>query len=209
MQPQQSMPEPNHPANYDFIMNPAPQPKKSLGGNSMVARILVVVGLVFVLLIALVLVMQLLGKGGASFDKKAMLSVAQDQTEIVRLGDRGNEDAISQSTKNFAATATLGMKTERTELLTYLAEHGYKPKDKDLLLKQSAQTDSQLDQAKSSSTFDTVYTGIMKQQLESYKQDLSTAYNSAKSESAKAALKARYAVADMLLTQLTGETPSN
>ncbi len=208
MQPQQPMP-PNHPANYDFIMNPAPQPRKTLGGNSMATRILVVVGGALLLLILLVVVVQLLGKGGGSFNKEAMLSVAQDQTEIIRLADRGEQDAVSQSNKNFAITASLGMKTEQSELLKYLASRGYKPGDKDLLLKQSPQTDQQLDSAVSSSTFDTVYAGIMKEQLTTYKQDLGTAYNSSKSDTAKAALKARYSVADMLLTQLTGETPAN
>lgn len=203
MQPQQPTPPPTHPASYDFIMNPAPQPKRTLGGNSMVTRLLIVLGGVFVLLVVAVLFMQLLGKSGSSFDKGAMLSVAQDQTEIIRLADRGTQDAAAQSNKNFAITVELGMKTEQAELLKYLAEHGYKPKDKDLILKQSAQTDAQLDSALSSSAFDTVYAGVMKQQLQTYKQDLSAAYNRAKSDSAKTALKARYGVADMLLTQLT------
>jgi hypothetical protein len=205
MQPQQPMP-PTHPANYDFILNPTPPPRRTLGGNSMAMRILIVAVGIFVLLIIAVVFLQLLGKGGGSFDKHAMLIVAQDQTELVRLADRGDQDATTQTNKNFSATTSLGMKSEQAALLKYLAEHGYKPKDKELAQKHSVQTDTQLDQAKSSSTFDTVYAGIMKQQLESYKQDLSTAYNSAKSDSAKAALKARYAAADMLLTQLTGTT---
>lgn len=171
----------------------------------MALRALVVLGGIFILLIVAVLFMNLLGKGGSKFDKAAMLSVVQDQSEIIRLAAAGSQDATSQSNKNFAITASLGMKSEQAELLKYLAENGYKPKDKELALKQSAQTDTQLDQAKSSSTFDTAYDSIMKQQLGTYKQDLSTAYNSAKSGTAKSVLKARYSTADMLLTQLSSE----
>ncbi|MDB5169936.1 MAG: hypothetical protein JWN82_332 [Candidatus Saccharibacteria bacterium] len=206
MQPQQPTP-PNHSGNYDFILNPAAQPRKTVlgGGSSMAMRALVVVGGLFVLAIIAAVLMQFLGKSSGGFDKSAMLSVAQDQTEIIRLATRGTADSKLQPTKNFAITASLGMATEQAELLQYLAAHGYKPGDKDLLLKQSAQVDTQLDGAVSSSTFDTVYAGIMKQELQTYQQDLSTAYSSAKSASAKAALKARYATADMLVTQLTGE----
>jgi hypothetical protein len=204
MQPQQT-------PNYDFIMNPATPPRKSMfgGGSSMAMRILVVVGGLFILAIVAAVLIQVIGGGGGKFNKDAMLSVAQDQTELARLGDRGLQDGVSQSVKNFAITTSLSIKTEQTVLLKYLAENGYKPKDKALLLKQSAATDTQLDEAKSSSTFDTAYTGIMKQSLQTYKQDLSTAYNGAKSDSAKSMLKARYSAADTLLSQLNGGGASN
>lgn len=179
------------------------------GGSSMVMRILVVVGGIFVLMIIAAILLQVIGGSGSKFNKDAMLSVVQDQTEIARLGERGVTDSVSQANKNFAITASLSMKSEQATLLKYLAENGYEPKEKALLLKASATTDTQLDSAKSSSTFDTVYTGIMKQSLQAYKQDLTTAYNSAKSDSAKSVLKQRYTVTDTLLVQLTGQTSTN
>lgn len=175
------------------------------GGSSMATRILVVVGGLFILAIVAAILMQVIGGGGGKFSKDAMLSVAQDQTELVRLGDRGVQDSVSETNKNFAITTSLSMKTEQAALLKYLAENGYKPNEKSLLLKQSTETDTRLDEAKSSSTFDTAYTSVMKQSLETYKQDLSTAYSSAKSDTAKSVLKARYSAADTLLLQLTGQ----
>ncbi|HEY1064011.1 MAG TPA: hypothetical protein VGE30_01800 [Candidatus Saccharimonadales bacterium] len=211
MQPQQPQIPPAQPANYDFIMNPGQAPKKRSfgGGNSLAMRLLVVVGGLFVLAIVAVIVMNLLGAGGGGFDKKAMLSVAQDQTEIVRLASRGGEDAVSQATKNFAITAQLGITSEQKKLFEYLASVGYEPAAKDLGLKLSTTTDTQLDAAKSSSTFDTAYASVMKQALETYKSDLNTAYNSAKSSEAKKVLQERYKVAVMLQSQLASEAPAN
>jgi predicted outer membrane protein len=203
--------QPQQPANYDFIMNPGTPPRKSMfgGGSSLAMRVLMVVGGVFVLMIIAAVLLQVIGGGGAKFNKGAMLSVVQDQAEIVRLGDRGVKDSTSQAIKNFAITTSLSIKTEQAVLLKYLAENGYKPNDKTLVFKQSAATDTQLDEAKSSSTFDTAYAGIMKQSLEAYKQDLTTAYNSAKSDSTKSVLKVRYSAADTLLVQLTGQSSTN
>lgn len=204
MQPQQPQ-QPQQPANYDFIMNPEQTPKRSpfSGNNSMAMRLLVVAGALFILMIVAFIVMRLMGAGGADFDKKAMLSVAQDQTEIVRLADRGLEEASAQSTKNLSITVKLGVQSEQNKLLEYLASAGYTPKPKDLALKHNAQTDTQLDQAKSSSTFDTAFTGVIKQSLETYKADLTAAYNSAKDAQAKSQLQERYKVADTLLAQFS------
>lgn len=202
MQPQQ--PTGN---NFDFIMNPAPAPRKSPLGNSMATRALVVVGGLFLLVIIIAVAVNAFTKTGASFDKSAMLSVAQDQTEIIRLSTIGAEDSVSQINKNFSITAKLGMATEQQNLLAYLATKGYKPNPKSLLLKQSAKTTTLLDGARSSSTFDVAYSGVMQRSLQAYRQDLTKAYNGA-GDSAKPVLTANYKTADLLLTQLTG-TASN
>lgn len=196
MQPQQP--------NYDFIMNPAQPTRKSPfsfgGGSSLAMRILVVVGGLFVVMIIVAILLSAFAQN-SNFDKAAMLSVAQDQTEIVRLATRGGQDSVSQDNKNFSATAKLGIASEQATLLKYLAAQGYAPDPKELTLKQSSATDAQLDSAKSSSTFDTTYVSVMKKSLTTYKNDLSAAYDGS-SNSTKAVLKARYDAAEMLLTQL-------
>jgi predicted outer membrane protein len=205
MQPQQTPQLPNN--NFDFIMNPAQAPHKSPfgGGSSMATRALVVVGGLFLLIIIIAVAVNVFAKSGASFDKSAVLSVAQDQTEIIRLSTIGVQNSVSQNNKNFSVTTQLGMATEQQNLLAYLATKGYKPNPKSLLLKQSSKTTTLLESATSSSTFDVAYTGVMQQELQAYKQDLTKAYNSA-GDSAKPVLKANYTTADLLLTQLTGTT---
>lgn len=186
-------------------MDPATAPKKGgVGGSSMATRLLVVVGGLFVLVLIAGIAFKLLSSSGASFDKTAMLSVAQDQTEIIRLSTLGVESGVQQSVKNFSITTQLGIKSDQTKLLTYLQSRSYKVNPKALILKQNANTDLLLTNAKSSSTFDTAYKDVMAKSLEAYQRDLTRAYEGS-SESAKAVLNENYDSASLLLTQLTGE----
>lgn len=205
MQPQQPYQPPTPNGNYDFILNPAQPPKKRLfgGGSSLASRLLLVFGAIFVLVVILGIIIRLLTSSGG-LDKPALLSVAQDQTELIRLSNVGVISSVSQTNKNFSITAQLAMASEQQALLTYLGSNGYKPNAKVLVLKQSAKTDEQLEIAKSSSTFDTAYTTVMEQYLLTYQRDLKLAYESA-GPSGKKVLGANYDSSALLLTQLTGK----
>lgn len=193
--------QPNN--NYDFIMNPATPPKKApMGSNSMAMRILIVVGGLFLLAIIAAVFMSFIGNAGSAFNKSAMLSVAQDQTEIQRLASIGEQDSVSQTNKNFSATTTLSIKSEQSELLTFLASNGYTVDPKQLPLKQDAAATSQLESAKSASTFDDAYKKTMQKALQTYQSDLKAAYDDASSDEAKKLLSDSYERATLLLTQL-------
>jgi type II secretory pathway pseudopilin PulG len=196
MQPQQPSP------NYDFIMNPGQAPKpQRFGGGSMASRLLLIAGGLFVLVIIVGIVLKLLTGGGGSVNKAAMLSIAQDQTELIRLAQRGSQDSVSQANKNFSVTLDLGMQSEQTALFNYLSKNGVSFKPNELSLKQSANADQQLNSAKSSSTFDQVYEGIMERQLQAYQRDLQSAYQGA-GPNAKKVLSANYDASELFLTQL-------
>lgn len=191
---------------YAFIMDPSKPPRKRLlnggAGNSMAVRLLIVVAGVFVLLVIFVFILKALGGDKGTFNKAAMLSVAQDQAELVHLSTGGVQNSVSQDNKNFSITTQLSSSSQQAALLTYLQSHGYKPGSKQLALKQSAATDSQLSAALTASTFDPTYREVMKSELETYQKDLSTAYNTADSK-AKALLSADYNGAGLLLEQLS------
>ncbi len=195
--------QPNQPhTDYDFIMNPGNGAKKvPLGGNSMASRIMVVVGGLFLLIIIASIAISFLGNTGKAFNEGAMLGAAQSQSELSRLGALGAQDGVSQSTKNFSLTLKLGMQSEQQKLLAYLATEGFEPDPKELLLKQDVQVDSQLADAKSSSTFDATYKTTMQRELKSYQTDLTAAYEGA-NEAAKKVLSENFKVANLLLTQL-------
>lgn len=193
MQPQQP--------NYDFIMNPS-QPSRS-SGSPMAMRFLVIVGIVFVMVVLFGLIFRMVGTN-PNFSKSAMLGIAQDQTELIRLTSIGSENSTSQKLKNFSITARMSLTTDQQALLSYLADYGYKPSAKDLPLKQDPSIDTQLNAAVSSSTFDVTYDGIMERALENYMTSLSDAYDSS-GESAQKVLKTNYAHAALLRKQLEGE----
>jgi hypothetical protein len=158
-----------------------------------------VVGGVFLLVILIVIGMSLFGGGGT--DKETFVEIAQEQSELVRLSDNGIENAVSQTTKNFAITTKVTMASEQK---TMLEELGLNVSEKQLALKANSRTDTQLTDAKSASNYDPVYSGIMKAQLEAYMADLSSAYTKAGPKT-KQILSARYDAAELLRTQLTGE----
>lgn len=206
MQPQQPGQPPQQPApppnNYDFIMNPGDSPKKTpLGGSSMATRILVVVGGLFLLIIVAAVFMSFIGGAGKSFDNAAMLTVAQDQTELQRLSDLGVQESVEQTNKNFSATTKLGIKSDQSTLLSFLAQNGYTIDPKQLPLKQDAAATTQLENAKSASKFDSTYETVMKRALQAYQTDLRTAYEGSEGE-AKQVLNTAYENVTLLLTQL-------
>lgn len=186
-------------------MNPAPAPRRSLfnfSGGGKGARIALFAGIGLVIIILLATLPKMFSGGG--LDKTAFLSVLQDQSELAHLAQTGVQSSTSATLKNFSATVAASMPSEQSTLLTYLADNHYKPNDKSLALKESADTDTQLQNAVTSSTFDSVYTGIMQQQFRTYQQDLNAAYQKAGTKG-KDTLKKQYANAQLLLTQITDD----
>lgn len=206
-QPPQQPPVPQQPApqgQYDFIVNPVAPPKKIklAPGNSLPMRILIVLGGLFILAIIAAVAVSVLGKSGGAGDKAAILSVAQDQTELIRLSTSGVENSTSQRNKNFSSTTKISITSSQKKLLAFASAKKIKIDPKALPAKQSSDIDTQLATAKSASTYDVVYTGVMKQQLTKYQQDLGLAYKSA-GTAGKSLLQSEYKSADLLLTQLT------
>ncbi len=189
---------------YDFIINPNAAPKKAkfIPSSSMPMRILMVLAGLFVLAIVAAVVVSLLGKGGGAANKDAILSVAQDQTEIIRLSTSGVENSVSQTNKNFSATTKLTMTSSQKELLAFASAKNIKINPKQLPAKQSSTIDTQLATAKSASTFDVVYADVMKRELDSYQADLAAAYKTA-GTAGKALLLSESKSANLLYTQLT------
>ena len=192
-------------ANYDFILNPqtAPPPSKFGGGQqSMAMRILVVVGGLFILMIIAVVLMGILRGGGSN--KEALLSVAQDQTELLRIAEAAKQNIKLEENKDFNATLKLSVKSQQTELSNYMATSKIKIDAKSLALKQSAQTDQRLTAGASSSTYDTVYKSVMNDALKVYQADLSTAYEGA-GQTGKNILRSQYDAAGLLIKQLNAD----
>lgn len=169
----------------------------------MAMRLLVVVGIVFIVIVLFGFIFRMVGSN-PNFDKASMLSIAQDQTELIRLTSLGTESSTSQKLKNFSVTARMSLKSDQQQLLTYLSESGYSPDPKQLPLKQDPATDNQLSAAVSSSTFDVTYDGIMERALQNYMTNLSNAYDSS-GENTQKVLKSNYNHANLLLKQLEGE----
>ena len=192
-------------ANYDFILNPQQspqQPRFSGGGNqSMAMRVLIVVGGLFALIIAAFIFMSLVSGGG---NKDALLSAAQDQTELLRIAEGAKQNAKLETTKDFTMTLKLTIKSQQAELLAYMSQSNIKVDQKKLILKQSAQTDQRLATAISTNTYDTTYKSVMNDAIKVYQADLSAAYE-ASGETGKPLLRGHYEATELLLEQLNAD----
>ena len=188
---------------YDFILNEPVKQKKSLlpSGNSKQQRIIIVAGVgLIVVVLALVLFAAIAGSNSSG--RELLISVAQKQTELVRVADRGNKDAREAEAKNLAA---LTQQTLNSDLQTTLviAQKSGKISNKVLVLGKSTKTDQELDAAAQSNRFDEAFLKVIVSDLTDYRKALKAAYSEAKSDKDRAALQVLYKHAGTLLQEKT------
>lgn len=207
LQPQATPSEPAptgpHPGNYDFIMNPgsAAQPKSSLpGANSMLMRVAVVSVIIIVLLVGFSFVKSLLS---GSTDLTPYVTVAQDQQALIHLTTNAlTQPDISATNKTFSATTQLTVTSSQSQLFKYLTNNKKKLASKQLNLKVSSATDTQLATAESATTFNTTYKQVMQTELNTYMNDLKAAYQQSSGKKGRALLSSDFDQAQLLANQL-------
>lgn len=196
-----SEPPPANSNPYEFITSPAQPPKKNIfslsGGSSMKKRVLVVLGGGVVLMILILLLSSFLGGGGTT----GLLSIAQQQNELVRVATEAGPVSTQQTTQNLAINIQLALTTNQQQLTSYMAKHGQKVSTKQLALTKSNSTDEQLKTAQSVSNYDPVYLQITQNGLTQYMQNLKTVFQSASGQTERQLLSAQYKSAGILLDQ--------
>lgn len=192
--------QPNGPTQYDFIMNDAPKKKGlfSFGGFGGRQRILAIIIAVGVGLCVVVLLFSLLT--GGSNTTTELVSLAQEQTELIRVANVGIDKARTTEGKNLAVTASLSVTSSRTKVMALLAKQHKKLKDKQLALKQSANTDKALETAALNNRFDETFIQTMNDSLQKYQAHLKQIYDMSKSKSEKEVLNEAYGGAALMIT---------
>ncbi len=198
-------PQVPHPPAYDFIINPErpgiKQPR--LGNRSLPIKIALVTGGLLVLVIILSLLRGLLG-GGSNFEP--YITVVQDQQALIHIVTNAKEQKeLSANNENFVATSELSLISARSKIMNYLKSNNQKVDPKQLGLKISASTDSELQAAAAATTYNKTFEEVMNSKLSSYKSDLQQTYNQAKGEKGRAILSDLFDEAELLQKQL--QTP--
>lgn len=139
--------------------------------------------------------------GGSSSNTAPLVTVAQEQTELVRVASLGAQKASDQSTQNLAYSISLSLTSANAQLLNYMAINHHKLSPKVLTLKHSSQTDRSLEAALSDSTFDSTLTDIIQSDLNSYMQSLKAAYEANPGPKGRQLLSNQYNGAQLLLKQ--------
>jgi hypothetical protein len=204
MQPDQQNNQAQHSSSlpqYDFIMNPATQQKKSKfslpSGNSTKQRIFIVAGGLGVLLLVGFAAMAIFGGGSNSKDNLTIL--AQQQNEIIRITEAAkDEKAIRDtSTQHTIATIALVVQSEQQQTIALLPK---KPNAKTLALKKNAKTDAVLVAATQNNTYDETLLNTLQTQLVAYQDQIKKTFDATKSSKEKDVLNSAYKSVGVLLS---------
>lgn len=183
---------------YDFIMSKRALKGSTGMGSSTKSRILIVLAIAVVLLIVGSLVFGFIFKGN---DKTTpnLLTIAEKQTELIRVSAIGVKKARSSTSQSYAITTQLSMQSDKTALLANLKANGKKVSEKDLGLLMDPKTDAALNNADQSNAFDDTFNKTIQEQLVSYQASVKTAYDEAQSAKTKQVLSDLYTHAGTLL----------
>jgi len=174
--------------------------------SSLMKRILVVAVGLFILLILFVGVKNLIGS--SSSNAASLLSVAQDQQELLHIATNASQQAgVSISTLNSTSTISASIGSQESQLTAYIKSVGQKYNTAQLGLKLSSATDAQLTAAASAGTYDQTYQTVMQGVLTNYQNDLKKAYSQTTGPRGRTLLNADYNAAKLLLQQLTPTNP--
>jgi hypothetical protein len=183
---------------YDFIMSSPQKQKKGFSGGFKQRLIIVAGGGVILLIVAIILV-SILGSSGKSGTEN-LISLAQQQNEIVRITEIAKSKATISITKNYAITTQLSVSSSQAQILEQLQKSGHKLKPAQLTLKQNSNTDKQLDNAATAGNFDKTFEEILQKELASYRIAVQNAYKNATRTSERQLLEASFISVSTLLS---------
>jgi len=184
---------------YQFITEPAKQPKKSLlGGGSKMQRILMIVGVVSLLIIVAIVFMSIINSAGSGL-KNDYQNLVQQQAEIIRVSDIGISKGRGASAKNLAITTKLSLESSQDELSKLAKGAGAGTDSKSIALGKDANTDKELTSAEQANRFDEAFAVKLTELLSDYQKTLKRLYDQTTKASAKATLQQAYNNASILM----------
>ncbi|HEY8999485.1 MAG TPA: hypothetical protein VIM53_04190 [Candidatus Saccharimonadales bacterium] len=192
----------NPQSNYDFIMNPAQAPKRSMGAGPVQGkRMLMLAGAVVVLFLLFFVALAFKGGGGAAAN---LTGIAETQTEVIRVAAEGvsGGGVTATANQNLSVNVQLVVTSQLNALKKLLTSQGTKLSDKTLNLKKNTSTDAQLTTAQQNSTYDVVFAQVMQTELSNYLSELKSAYQADTGTKTRALLSTDYTQAAMLYSQV-------
>ncbi len=189
---------------YDFITKSGTPVKKSLfpSGNSKTRRLIIVGGGAIILIMLIVIVVGLINSGGSAL-KTDYQSLAQQQTELIRVSGIGRTKARQSEAKNLAVTTQYTLTSQQSDLLTIAKKAGASTDVKVLALGKDAKTDTILETADQSNQFDEMFLKTLLAGLKKYQLTLKKLYDSSSNNTTKDALSKAYNSVDLLLGKET------
>lgn len=158
-------------------------------------------GVAVISILVVLVVVAVLGSGNKP-NTDPLVSVAQIQTEIIRVAQDGIKNNQSTDLQNFSVTTAETITSAEQQLADKITASGLKLSAKQLGLAHSTETDKALAAALAASTYDTTYKTVMQTDLDTYINRLEAAEAATPSRSTKALLKSQNDGAQLLEKQL-------
>lgn len=202
--PQSQSPEDS----YAFITNPE-QPKgpskfSGLFTASLPIRIGLLAGGLLILVVLFVIMRGLLSNAP---DMTPFVTIAQEQQELIHLvSNTPNQQHLSSGSRNLAATMNASLISTQGATIQYLTNNHKKLNEKQLNLKISAETDTQLTDAAAAGTYNTSFNEVIQAKLNAYANTLQQTYKKTTGKNGRTLLENSYQQAQLFQVQLDQAT---
>lgn len=174
---------------YDFIMevDHNKKHKRFSTGSSPKSKLLFYLAIVLGLLLTYVVVSRVFLSNGDT--AKALKNVRAQQIEILRIAEFGASESKSSSVKSLSQTVISSVSSQTNEISEIMTNAKIKVTAKELALREDDKFEEQKDSAIKTGKFDDFIAQEIRQTLQVYLNDLSTAYDQVKTDISKTALK--------------------
>jgi hypothetical protein len=163
----------------------------------MLQRVAIFGGGLVLLLILVIVFVSILTSGGKE-KTQDLLTIAQEQTELIRVATDGTTHATTQPMQNLAQNVQASITSDNVALLAYMKNTGQKVAPKQLVLKHNNTTDTTLTTAQENSTYDSAFKDVIQTDLDAYGAALHKAIDANPGPKGKAILTQQYEAAKLL-----------
>ena len=136
--------------------------------------------------------------GGQKDNKTQLVTIVQEQNEIVRVAGLASGQARTQNALNLSVSTSASVASSQQQL-TALVSKQTKLSPKTVALKKNSKTDALLTSAAENNQFDDTFTKTLQAQLVTYQKDLKTAYDGSSNKATKQVLQSAYNGVNTLL----------
>jgi len=171
---------------YDFIFNdPNKKAKKSFLPRGSKNQWIIFVAIGASILIVLALIVAAIFSSAGKGSTEALVSVAKQQTEVIRIADIGVDKATGSEARNLAITTKLSLTTSQKQVIAAIQKGGRKLSNQELAGALNPKTDTLLTSAEQAGKFDEVFLETLKTQLTAYQNELRQAQSAVSSKANK------------------------
>jgi hypothetical protein len=193
--------DPNHPQEYQFIMNNVPNKKGSPFGDTSTVKGRIMFVSVSGIFIITVLVVGFIAFSALTAKKLGDLKdISARQTELLRIIELGLDQSRSGSTKNYLVTVKSVLSTDKAKLSSYNKKNDINLSPQEQSARKDKDTDKALDEAAKKNLYDEVLVDAVNKQLLSYDKALRAAYEENETSAGRKLIKT---AADNTATILT------